>query len=164
MAVIGFLCVSLGGSTVQLHDCLVSSVQRLASVVKMATLLVYTTEEQCSVVRFFFFWAKGKCLSRKAVQPCWQTFRWRGSGSTGGAKVAQKKVKRLLCCGFRRTGEATGQVYQCWCRVFREKKKIFFFSGSNITRFTFYIDLWPIYWLSLVLHWPIYLVSPDFKL
>jgi hypothetical protein len=22
---------------------------------------------------------------------------------------------RLVCCGFRRTGKATGQVHQCWC-------------------------------------------------
>jgi predicted CDP-diglyceride synthetase/phosphatidate cytidylyltransferase len=27
----------------------------------------------------------------------------------------------------------------------------FFMSGSNIACFTFYIHLWPIYWLSLVL-------------
>jgi hypothetical protein len=26
----------------------------------------------------------------------------------------------LLCCGFRRTGEAIGQVYQCWWRICRE--------------------------------------------
>jgi hypothetical protein len=25
-----------------------------------------------------------------------------------------QKWLRLLCCGFRRTGKATGQVYQCW--------------------------------------------------
>jgi hypothetical protein len=76
MDVIGFLCVSLGSSTVQLH------VQRLVSAAKFATVLeVCTTEEQRSVVRFL--WAKGlnakyihkemfsvyggKCLSRKAV-------------------------------------------------------------------------------------------------
>jgi hypothetical protein len=29
-------------------------------------------------------------------------------------------VKRLLCCGFRRTGKAMGQVYQCWWRICRE--------------------------------------------
>jgi hypothetical protein len=29
-------------------------------------------------------------------------------------------VKRLLCCGFRRTSKAMGQVYQCWWRIFRE--------------------------------------------
>jgi hypothetical protein len=29
---------------------------------------------------------------------------------TGCAEVAETTVKRLLCCGFRRTGKATGQV------------------------------------------------------
>jgi hypothetical protein len=34
--------------------------------------------------------------------------------------VAEKTVKRLLCHGFRCTGKAMGQVYQCWWRVCRE--------------------------------------------
>jgi hypothetical protein len=34
--------------------------------------------------------------------------------------VAEKRVKRLLLCGFRRTGKAMGQVYQCWWRICRE--------------------------------------------
>jgi hypothetical protein len=63
MDVIGFLCVSLGSSTVQRHENLVADahahVQRLISVVKMRTLLKEcATEEQFSVVRFFL-WAKG---------------------------------------------------------------------------------------------------------
>jgi hypothetical protein len=61
MDVIGFLRVSLGSSTVQLHDSLGSKahehVQRLVSVVKMVTVLeAYNGEEQRSVVRFS--WAK----------------------------------------------------------------------------------------------------------
>jgi hypothetical protein len=61
MGVIGFLCVSLGSSTVQLHDSLGSrrhaQVHRLVSVVNMATVLEEcNTEEQCSDVRFL--WAK----------------------------------------------------------------------------------------------------------
>jgi hypothetical protein len=52
MDVTSFLCVSLGSSTDQLHDNLRSRragyVQRLVSVVKMATVL-----EECSVVHFF---------------------------------------------------------------------------------------------------------------
>jgi hypothetical protein len=32
--------------------------------------------------------------------------------------VAETTIKRLLCCGFRRTGKAMGQVYQCWCPSF----------------------------------------------
>jgi hypothetical protein len=34
-----------------------------------------------------------------------------------GAEVAETTVKRLPCCGFRRTGEAMGQVYQWWWRI-----------------------------------------------
>jgi hypothetical protein len=33
--------------------------------------------------------------------------------------VTETTVKRLVCCGFRRTGKAMGQVYQCWWRICR---------------------------------------------
>jgi hypothetical protein len=62
--------------------------------------------------------------------------------------MAETTVNWLLCCGFRRTGKAMGQVYQCWWSICREINV--FFPGSNITYFTFYINFWPIYWLSLV--------------
>jgi hypothetical protein len=39
-------------------------------------------------------------------------------------------------------------VCQCWWRICREI--MFFFPGSNITCFTFYIHLWPVYWLSFL--------------
>jgi isochorismate hydrolase len=87
MTVIGSLCISLGGSTVQLYDRLDSRcachVQRLVSVVKMVTVLeVYTSEEHRSLVRFLwgnglsakdihkemFSVYGGKCLSRRAFQ------------------------------------------------------------------------------------------------
>jgi hypothetical protein len=49
MDVIRFLCVSLGSSTVQLHDSLDAD-----ALVKMATVLEkYTTEEQRYVVRLY---------------------------------------------------------------------------------------------------------------
>jgi hypothetical protein len=62
MDVIGFLCVSLGSSSVQLHDNLVADahahVQRLVSVDKMATVLKeYTTENHSYIGRLL--WAKG---------------------------------------------------------------------------------------------------------
>jgi hypothetical protein len=57
MDVTCFLCVSLGSSTVHLHDSLADAhahVQSLVSVVKMATVLEgCITKEQLSVVRFF---------------------------------------------------------------------------------------------------------------
>jgi hypothetical protein len=48
--------------------------------------------------------------------PWWQTFRW-WRGWNGGAEVTETTLKRLLCCGFRNTGKAIGQVYQCWWRI-----------------------------------------------
>jgi hypothetical protein len=74
--------------------------------------------------------------------------------SQGRSKVADDEtevdettVKRLLCCGFQRTGKTFEHVYQCWWGIYRE---VNVFPGSNITCFTFYTHLWPTYWLSLV--------------
>jgi hypothetical protein len=85
----------------------------------------------------------GKCLSRKAVD---NSVEKRGKRfaddedvETEARKVSETRVKRLLCCGFRRTGKAMGQVYQCWWRICREISVSF--SASYITRFTFYIHL-----------------------
>jgi hypothetical protein len=78
----------------------------------------YTTNERRFVVRFLWikgFDAKdihkemfpiyvGKCLSRKAVHNC---------VALEVPKLLSKQSKRFLCCGFRRTGKAMGQVYQC---------------------------------------------------
>jgi hypothetical protein len=86
MDVIGFLCVSLGSSTIQPHDSLRSrracAFSEACFIDKVATVLEKcTTAEQHSAV--LFLWAKepntknihkemflvygGKCLSRKAV-------------------------------------------------------------------------------------------------
>jgi hypothetical protein len=58
-----------------------------------------------------------KCLSRKAVHIWVEKFSQGRSkvadGDRLGAKVTETTVKRLLCCGFRRTDKAMGQVYQC---------------------------------------------------
>jgi hypothetical protein len=139
-------------------------VQILVSVVKMATVIEeYYTEEQRSVVRFFcgqkdlmqrifinkcFVFMVGNVCRVKRFTTVWQTFRrWRRVWN-GDAEVAET-VKRLLCCGFRRTCKAMGQVHQCWWTICLEMS----FPCSNITRFTFYIHLWRIYWLSLVSYW-----------
>jgi hypothetical protein len=108
-------------------------VQSLVSVVKMATVLeVCATEEQRSVLRFL--WGKGlnakdvrkemfpvyggKCLWRKAVHNWVEKFSQGRSkvadDARPDAEVAETAVKRLLCSGFRCTGKAMGQVYQCW--------------------------------------------------
>jgi hypothetical protein len=68
-----------------------ANVQKLVSVVKMVTILEECSTEEQNPVVCLFLSAKelnvkdvhkemfpvygGKCLSRKAVQPLWQTFR-----------------------------------------------------------------------------------------
>jgi hypothetical protein len=56
----------------------------------------------------------GKCLSRKAIHNWVEKFsqgRWEvAEDARQGAEVAEVTVERLLCCGFRRTGKAMGQV------------------------------------------------------
>jgi hypothetical protein len=92
----------------------------------MATVLEECfTEVQPSVVRFL--WTKGlnsnyihkemfpvdggKCLTRKAVHNWVEKFSQRRSKvADDETEVAETTVKRLLCCGFRRTGKAMGQV------------------------------------------------------
>jgi hypothetical protein len=50
-------------------------------------------------------------FSRTFESPRWCLTRcWNGSDNS----------QRLLCCRFRRTGKAMGQVYQCWWRICRE--------------------------------------------
>jgi hypothetical protein len=91
----------------------------------MATVLEEcTAEEQRSVVRVLcgqkdsmqricikiFPIYGGKCLSRKAVHNWVEKFSQGRSEVAGdarpGAEVAGTTVKRLLCCGFRRTGSS----------------------------------------------------------
>jgi hypothetical protein len=127
MDVIGFLCVSLGSSTVQLHDNLGSRRACACSVLEGCS-----TEEQRSVVRFM--WVKGlnakdihkeifpvyggKCLSLKAVH------NWVEEFSQGRSKVADDARPGAevaeTCCGCRRTDKTMGQVCQCWWRICRE--------------------------------------------
>jgi hypothetical protein len=133
MDVIGFLCVSLGSSSVQLRDSLGS---RPACACSEAGFSIQngdhecTTKEQCSVV--CFLWTKGlnakdvhkeifpayggKCLSCKSVHNWVEKFSQERSNVAGdaqpGAEVAVTTVKRLLRCGFRPTGKAMEQVYQ----------------------------------------------------
>jgi hypothetical protein len=84
----------------------------------------------------------GKCLSHEAVHKWVEGFSPRRSKVADDARLGRPieivTVNRRLCCGFRRTGKAMGQVYQCWWRICRE---INVFLGSNITCFTFHIHL-----------------------
>jgi hypothetical protein len=146
MYVIRFLCVSLGSSTVQLHDslrsrraCACSDASFCSQIGDCAWGVYYWRVAFCCA----FLWAKGfnardihkeifpvysgKCLSCKKVH------NWATNVSVmtkiwnGGAEVAETTVKRLLCFGFRSIGKAMGQVYQWLWRICREMD--FFFCS-----------------------------------
>jgi hypothetical protein len=163
MDVIGFLCVSLGSSTVQLHDSLGST---RACAYSEAGFSSQNGDRAWVYYRRAAFWFGkttnckgyslkmfpvygGKCLSRKAVHS-WVV---NVSLMTKGLKRKCGTVYRLLCCGFRSTGIAMGQLYQCWWRICRE---IHFFSpGSNITCFISLYDIFtdsPCYNPTIRLH------------
>ena len=59
-----------------------------------------------------------KFLSFKAVQTTRSRNNRRRSevaeDALPGEEVAETTIKRLVCCGFPRTGKAMGQVYRCW--------------------------------------------------
>jgi hypothetical protein len=59
----------------------------------------------------------------------------------GGAEAAETTVKILQSCGFRRTGNAMGQVYQCWWRICREINVSSQARISQVLRFIFICDL-----------------------
>jgi hypothetical protein len=82
----------------------------------------------------------GKCLSRKAVHNWVEDISLNTKRLNGGAEVAETTVKILLCCGFRLTGKAVGQVYQCWRRICREINVFPPVLMSHILRFTSICD------------------------
>jgi hypothetical protein len=55
--------------------------------------------------------------------------------------VAETTAKRLSCCGFRRTGKALGQVYQCWWRICWEINVFVQVRISHVSRFISICDL-----------------------
>jgi hypothetical protein len=55
--------------------------------------------------------------------------------------VPETTVKRLLCCGFRRTDKAMRQVYQCWWRICREINVFFQVRISHVIGFISIYDL-----------------------
>jgi hypothetical protein len=105
-------------------------VQRLVSVLKMATVLhVYTTEEQNFVGRFLWairldakdshkemFTVGNVCHVKQftaVLRNSLKGLQKSTDDAQSGAEVAETTGKRLLCRGFRHTGKAVGQVYQC---------------------------------------------------
>jgi hypothetical protein len=168
MDVLGFLRVSLGSSTVRLHDSLgrrrawaCSGAGFSSEIGDRAKWVYYRGAAFCC--SFFFVWEKGlsgkdmikKCSMFTVESVCrvkrfttgWQKFRCWRRGWNGGGEVAETADKRLLCCGSRRPGKAKGQVYECWWRTCREINVFFFTFECHM----FYV-LYPfvtIYCLSL---------------
>jgi hypothetical protein len=167
MDVTGFSFVSLGSSTVQLHDSLGSRRACSCSEAGFSSQkgdrvwgVYYRRAAFCCA----FLWAKelnakdihkeiflfmvGSVSRIKRSTTGWQKLFWWWRGWNGGAEVAETTAKILLCCGFRTISKVRGQVYQILEENMARNK--YFSPGSDITSFTFYIHLSPIHWLSLV--------------
>jgi hypothetical protein len=166
MDVTGFLCVSLGGSTVKLHDSLGSrhvctcSEAGFCSQNGNRTWRVYYRRTALSCV--FFVWRELKdSIQRTFVRKCFLftvgsvcPLKRFATGSWSSLKDLRKSqmmadqvrkwlrtVKRLLCWGFRRTGKAMGQVYQCWWRTCRDIHVSFQVRISHVLCFISICDL-----------------------
>jgi hypothetical protein len=50
-------------------------------------------------------------------------------------KWLRQQSKRLLCCWYRHTSKAMGQIYQCWWRICREINVFFQVRISHVLRF-----------------------------
>jgi hypothetical protein len=118
-----------------------------------------TTEDKRSLLCVFFLCGKklnskdihkemfpvycGNCLSRKAVHKWVANVSLMTKRLKRRCGVAETTVQRLLCSGFRRTGKAMGQLYQCWWRICREINVFFlrFEYHTCYVSFPFVIDL-----------------------
>jgi hypothetical protein len=148
MDVIGFLCVSLGSR--RAGAC---SEAGFSSANGDRAWVYYRRAAFCCVrdcwqkdllqrivIKKYFLFTVGSVCRVKPFITWWQTFRW-WTGWNGGAEVAETTVRRLLCCWFRRTGKAMGQVYQCWWRICREINVIFLVRISHVLRLISICDL-----------------------
>jgi hypothetical protein len=78
----------------------------------------------------------GKCLSRKAVHNWVEKFSQRFADDEEVETEVRKWLRRQsTCCGFRRTGNAMGQGYQCSWRICREINVFFQVRISHVLRF-----------------------------
>jgi hypothetical protein len=128
MDIIGFLYVSLGSSTAQLHDSLGSRCTCSRSVAdfnsqngdrdwcvyyqRAAFCCAFFYGQKDSTQRIFikkcFLFAIRSVCHVKRFTTGWQTFhRWCWNR---GAEVAETTVKRLLCCGFQCRDETSVSV------------------------------------------------------
>jgi hypothetical protein len=71
-----------------------------------------------------------------------------GSRNVADVSLMTKRLKRRYGsgwhnsqCGFRRTGKAMGQEYQCWFKISREINVYFQFRISHVLCFIFICDI-----------------------
>jgi hypothetical protein len=161
MDVISFLCVSLGSSTIQLHDslgneraCACSETGFCSRNGDRVWTVYYRRAAFCcsffcgqkeSMQRIFVTYG-GKCLWRKG------THNW-----VANVLLMMKGLKR----GWLRQqskdfcGAGFDALVKRWDKCISVGggyvEKYMFLPGSNITCCTFYMDLWPVYWLSHII-------------
>jgi hypothetical protein len=136
MDVTGSVGVSLGSSTVQLHGSLGS--RRACSEAGFSSQngdrawgVSYWRAAFCCAFNEKGFHKKkimftvGSVCRVELFTTGWQVFPW--EVETEVRKWPRRQSRRLLCRGFRRTGKAMRQVYQCWWRICREINIFFFF-------------------------------------
>jgi hypothetical protein len=132
----------------------------------MATVLeVYTTEEQRSVVRFY---GQKDSIQMIFIKKCFLFIVWsvcRIKRLTIGSRISLKDVRKsqMMPAQVRKWLRQQSEDFYAagfdallkrWDKCInvnrRYVEKWMFFPGASITYLTFYIHLWPIYWLSLV--------------
>jgi hypothetical protein len=165
MDAIGLLCVSLGSSTLQLHDSLSS---RLACACSEDGFSSQNGDRAWGV---YYRWAAFRCafFGGQMVTMQWVFIKKYFLLKVGSvcrvkrfttwsinylkdvrnlqmmpyqiALLRLRQKRSLLCCGFRRAGKAMGRVYQCWCRICREIDVSFQVRISHVLRFISICDL-----------------------
>jgi hypothetical protein len=73
--------------------------------------------KKCFRIRWDIFvaWSYSQ-LGREILWRTFENWRWCPARCGSGSIT----VKRPLCCGFRRTGKAMGQLYRCWWKICQE--------------------------------------------
>jgi hypothetical protein len=85
----------------------------------------------------FLFTVRSVCrVKREILSTTFESHKWNWD-----AQVAEATAKRLLCCGFRNTGKAMEQLYQCWWRICREINVLFQVRIFHVLRFISICDL-----------------------
>jgi hypothetical protein len=101
-------------------------VQKLVSVVKMVAVLLCIfcgqkdSMQRIFIKKCFLFMVGSVCSVKRFTTVSRNSLKDVRKSQMMPGEVAETTVKRLQCCGFRRTGKAIGQVYRCWLKICRE--------------------------------------------